>query len=67
MGFLVFSRVILCDNLKAALVEKILFFIFSENMLLFPFLRSALFFPLTHSIEGDMVVPYTVYTLFFQL
>ena len=66
MGFLVFGRVVLCDNLKAALVEKLLFFLFAENMLLFPFLPSAPFFLLTHSIEDDIAVSNTVYILFFS-
>ena len=39
---------------------------FSKEILLVPFLRSAEFFPPTHSIEGDMAVSYTVYTIFFQ-
>ena len=55
MGFLVFRRVVLCDSLKAALVEKLLF-LFAENMFLVSFLWSAPFFLLTHLIEGDMVV-----------
>ena len=64
MGFLVYQHVVLCDSLKAALVEK-LFFLFAQNMLSVPFLWSASFFPPTHLIEGDMAVSYTVYTLFF--
>ena len=66
MGFLVFQCEVLCDSLKTVLVEKpSIFFILAENMLSFPFLRSAPYFPLTHSIEGDKAVSYTVYTLFF--
>ena len=54
------------DSLNAALLELLLF-LFAVNMLLVPFLRSAPFFLLTHSIEGDKVLTYTVYSLFFQL
>ena len=35
-------------------------------MLSVPFLRSASFFPPNNSIEADMAVAYTVYSLFFQ-
>ena len=42
-----------------------LFFLFAENMLSVLFLWSAPFFPPTYSIEGNMVMSYTVYTLFF--
>ena len=35
-------------------------------MLSVAYLRSIPFFPPTNSIEGDMVVSYTVYTLFFS-
>ena len=65
MGFLGFRCVVLCNSLKAAKVENFSFFLFAENMLSVPFLRSAPFFPQTHSIEGDMVVSYTVYIQFF--
>ena len=35
-------------------------------MLSVPFLQPAPFFPPTHSIDGDMAVSYTIYTLFFS-
>ena len=57
--------VVLCDGLKSTLVEKRLFFLYTENMLSVPFLRSAPFFPLTQLIEGDIAESYTVCTLFF--
>ena len=66
MGFLVFQRGVLCDSLKVALVEKFLFFLFAKNVLSVPFLRSVPFFLPTHSIEGDMAMSYTVFTLFFS-
>ena len=64
MGFLVFQRVVFCDSLKASLVEK-LFSLFAESMLLVSFLRSAPFFPLTHSMGGDMAVSYGLSPIFF--
>ena len=64
MDFLVFRRVVLSSSLTVALVEKLVFFLFVENVLSVTFLQSSPFFPPIHSIESDMMVSYTVYTRF---